>query len=133
MIASRVWPNATSRSTKTPLPSGPRCANARFIAARTALASGPGDVNPAMPHIGLWLLLAPPVAGLVPGGWGLPPAGRRAAQRLRRVLHHPPDLVGRPPARLVIDARLHLGDDPEQEKEHSRETDRRGEQMQRRL
>src|SRR5713101_849534 len=51
MIASRVWPSATSRSTKTPLPSGPRCANARFIAASTALASGPGAVNPAMPHM----------------------------------------------------------------------------------
>jgi len=33
------------------------------------------------------------------------------------VLHDPPDLVGRPPARLVIGARLHLRDDPEQKKE----------------
>jgi hypothetical protein len=63
----------------------------------------------------------------------LPPAGRRPAQRLRRVLHDPPDLVGRPPAGLEIDARLHLGDDPEQQKEHPRQTNRRGEQGQRRL
>jgi hypothetical protein len=49
------------------------------------------------------------------------------------MLHDPPDLVGRAPARLVIDPRLHLGDDPEQEKEHARQTDRRGEQGQRGL
>src|SRR5215472_11773369 len=122
MIANRVWPNATARSTKTPLPSGPRCANARFIAASTAFASGPGPVNPAMPHI-----------AVRSGARCLPPAGRRPALRFRRVLHDPSDLVGRPPARLEIDARLHLGDDPEQQKEDARETDRRGEQRQRRL
>ena len=35
--------------------------------------------------------------------------------------------------RLVIDPHLHFGDDPEQDKEHARQTDRRGEQRQRRL
>src|SRR5437762_2995512 len=106
MIASRVWPNATSRSTKTPLPSGPRCANARFIAASTALASGPGPVNPAIPHMRVALLSRPPTKG----GYGLPSAGCGPAPRLRGVLHNPPDLVGRPSAGLIINPNLHLGD-----------------------
>ena len=44
--------------------------------------------------------------------------GRRHLPRLRWMLHDPPDLVGRPPARFEIDARLHLGDDPEQQEEN---------------
>src|SRR5947208_14728024 len=122
MIASRVWPNATWRSTKMPLASGPRCANARFMAASTASASGPGPVKPAMPHI-----------AALPGAQCLPPAGRRPALWLCRVLYHPPDFVGGPAARLEIDARLHLGDDPEQQEEDARQTGRCREQGQRRL
>ena len=57
------------------------------------------------------------------------PRGAAAAP----VLNRPPDLVGGSPARLVIDARLHLRDDPEQQKEDARETDHSGEQGQRRL
>ena len=58
-------------------------------------------------------------------GRPLPPPGRCAAPRQCRMLHHLPDLVGRAPARLEIDAHLDLGDDPEQQKEHARQTDRR--------
>ena len=47
----------------------------------------------------------------------LPSARRRLSPRRRRVLDNPPDLVGRPPSRLVIDPGLHLGHDTKQDEE----------------
>jgi len=53
--------------------------------------------------------------------------------RVARVLHDPPDIVGRLAAGLEIGAHLHLGHDAEQQEQNARKADRRCEQRQRRL
>src|SRR5437773_1072709 len=112
MIASRVWPSAIARSTNMPLPSGPRWASAPFIAAKTRLASGPGAVKPARPHM-------------------LPSARHRLSPWLRRMFNHAPYLIRRPASYLEIDPCLDLGHHAKQDEQNARNTDRRGEQRQR--
>ncbi len=87
MIANRVWPSAMRVSTKMPLASGPRWASARFIAPSTPRSSGPGRLNPTMPHT------------IEPWDWRhpLPSAPGSRARRRCRVRHHQPD-AGQPPS-----------------------------------
>src|ERR1700730_7831424 len=115
MMASRVWPRAMPRSTKVPLPSGPRWPKVAFILPRILRASGPGLVTPAMPHI------------------SLPPSRRHCRSRNGRMLRHSFDLVGRFSARLEIDPGEDFGDEPEQDEQYPGKSDRGSEQRQRRL
>src|SRR5439155_13658871 len=105
-------PSAIARSTNMALPSGPRWASAPFIAAKTRLASGPGAVKPARPHM-------------------LPSERHRLSPRLRRMFNHASDLIGRPASYLEVDPRLDLSHHAEQDEKNARNTDRRGEQRQR--